>query len=727
MSVQGSDARQDSWSDLRARLVLQAGAVLTAVAWFGWYRALVSPGWDGRVVVLTIAAAALILLAAARARAHPLRSAVLLAGLSFGGAWLALAMPGQPVAALLFVLPILLAGFTIHPFAALPTALLAGLVVWLGPTSLRPTAWAYHLLDFATAAVSLLWARDLKGTLMDAWGYTEDTGTLVREVRARQEEINRLNQALRVSNGLLKRSLSELALAQREAEDARHLKEQFATTVSHELRTPLNIILGFVDVMQHYPEVYGDVNWTPTLRRDLGEIQRSADYLSSLVDDILDLARVHALKMPIHREPTDLAALVQEVVGLASRLLLDRERVTLLAEVPDGLPRLYVDPTRIRQVLLNLLANACRFTEAGRIVVRGALGADEVVLTVTDTGPGISPDLLESIFDEFQQGERLGPEEQHAGKGLGLAIARRFVHMHGGRMWAESQVGKGSAFHFSLPLAPKQISPLHPAATAATEIALGRPLVVAVGGPEAGEYLTRHLEGFEVAAVGDLTEARKVVRERHARAVIVSVPPEPEEATHGLAPPILPEPVPVVQCSFPAGTWTAEQELFDDWLVKPVDGERLLAAVVRLGTVKRVLVVDDDRAFVRLMRRLFEAGATEIQVLSASDGREALAALERQPVDLVLLDLSLPDMNGRSVAQALRRMEPDRQPAIIAVTALQPGLEGPALQPRTFSVTTAGGFTEDEGLELLRFCLGRLRPAYLTESLLAEPQEAPAG
>jgi signal transduction histidine kinase len=220
--------------------------------------------------------------------------------------------------------------------------------------------------------------------------------SLVQVVRSHQEEVNRLNKALKVANGLLKRSLAELALAQKEAGEARQLKEQFATTVSHELRTPLNIILGFLEVMQHYPEAYGDVNWTPTLRRDLGEIQRSASYLSALVNDILDLARVQALKMPIRRAPARLPELVDEVLSLATRLIRDRGVTRLVADVPADLPPLAIDETRIRQVLLNLVANACRFTNRGEVRVSARLEKDEVVVSVQDTGAGIPSSM--SLF-----------------------------------------------------------------------------------------------------------------------------------------------------------------------------------------------------------------------------------------------------------------------------------------------------------------------------------------
>ncbi|MGQ9554222.1 MAG: ATP-binding protein, partial [Anaerolineae bacterium] len=248
--------------------------------------------------------------------------------------------------------------------------------------------------------------------------------------------------------------------------------------------------------------------------------------------------------------------------------------------MPPSLPNLYIDHTRVRQVLLNILANACRFTAEGEVKVSATVHADEVIISVSDTGPGLPSDELAVIFEEFRQSTAPAPTgEKVAGKGLGLAIAKHFVHLHGGRIWAENRDGQGSIFSFSLPLTPKQVGTLAPPTSQQATSGSASPLVVLVGGADEQAFLERRLEGYHIVAATDLGEARKLVREGHPHAVILNVPPEPEEAQQGVALVILPEPVPLLQCSLPVGCWLMEPELFDDWLVKPIDVNRLEKAL----------------------------------------------------------------------------------------------------------------------------------------------------
>ena len=512
--------------ELERSLVLRAGAVLAILAWLAWYRELIPRQRDYRLIGLSLAGSVL-MLGPALLRTLPARwRGLIQVGTGLTITTFAYHSLGYTDAAPFFVLPTMLAAFLLSPWSAPAVALVSW--VLLGGVPTMGDLWPQRALVLTVGALAALWSLSIREEIANAWKYAERSARLTHEVREQQQKVRELNKALQLSNDLLRRSLSELAAAQRETEEARRLKEQFATTVSHELRTPLNVILGFIEVMQRYPEVYGDVTWTPDLRRDISEIQTSARYLSDLVDDILDLARVQALKMPIHREHTDLASLVQEVADLASRLLMDKEDVRLRTELPSDLPEAYVDRTRIRQVLINLLANAARFTEHGQITISARLAGDEVVLSVADTGTGIPPDQLETIFDEFSQVSGYSDERlQRLGKGLGLAIAKRFVQMHGGRIWAESQLGRGSTFSFSLPLSAKQVARLGPPLLQQGRRALGAPTIVVVDTGERGSaFLGRHLDGFEVVPAASLAETRKLVHRLHPRAVIVNSPPD---------------------------------------------------------------------------------------------------------------------------------------------------------------------------------------------------------
>jgi len=709
-------AYEESWGELQQGIVTKVSLAFVAVAWLGWYRVLLNETRDGRLMVVLVAGAAFCLAAAlSKALSHQWKAVVQVAT-SFAGVYAVGVELGYQAAIPFFVVPILLSAVLLGPWMALVVSLAACLAVSANSTVWEGATFPFYLLFALVGAIATLQMHDLGDALSTAWRHTETAVGLAQQVRLRRLEVIRLNKSLKVSNQLLKRSLRELALAQREAQEARHLKEQFATTVSHELRTPLSIILGFVDVMQHHPEVYEKVKWTPALRRDIGEIQRSAMYLSTLVDDILDLARIQALKMPIHREPTQLSALIDEVVSMASRLLLKKPDVRLSVNVPRGLPCLHIDPVRIRQVLLNLLANACRFTDEGEIEINVEPTHDEVIVSVRDTGSGIPAEQLRVIFDDFSQVPSCAPcEGQGWGKGLGLAIARRFVQMHGGRIWAESEPGRGSTFYLTLPLEEKRVVSLATPPLSDMPDTLEAPTVVLVGDGKGQRFLSRYLEHYQVVTVPNLHEARKIVQARHPRAVIVNVPPESEDATLGASPRILPEPVPLIQCSLPVWHWHMEADIFDDWLVKPVNSESLLSTLARFCSEGRLLIVDDDRAFVRLVKRILDTQSSQYEILWAYDGNIALEMLEREPVDVILLDIALPGLDGRSIARTVREKHSPSTCAIVAVTALQPGLEGSAMTPRTFAVTSSTGFSEEEILNLIHSALTQLEPAFTPE------------
>ncbi|MHB0877337.1 MAG: response regulator [Anaerolineae bacterium] len=248
-----------------------------------------------------------------------------------------------------------------------------------------------------------------------------------------------------------------------------------------------------------------------------------------------------------------------------------------------------------------------------------------------------------------------------------------------------------------------------------------RPGIVVVAGEETVAYLSRRLEGYRLQPAADMVAARKLVREQHPEAVIVNVAPEPEEATQAAGAEIMPEPVPLIQCALPGSPWHHDPGPFDDWLVKPIGAARLEQVLAQHPAARRVLVVDDDRSFVRLVRRILEAQDGGHQVLWAHSGAEALAKLKREGADLVLVDIGLPDLNGRTVARLMRECPAGKSSVLVAVTALQPGSDVAAAVPRSFAVTSYAGIGEESALALIRSCLAHLRPQYA----LSEPASVP--
>ncbi len=223
-------------------------------------------------------------------------------------------------------------------------------------------------------------------------------------------------------------------------------KRRFLANMSHELRTPLTNILGFSRLM--LKEISGPL--TELQQNDLQIVYQDGQHLLGLINDLLDISHIEAGLMELDFQEVDLARLIQSVMATASALVRDKD-VELYQEIAPDTPMVQADVARIRQVLLRLLANAAKFTEQGSITVRAWPTDGEIRVSVSDTGVGILPEDRERIFERFEQGT-LENGRRPNGAGLGLALSKEFVEMHGGRVWVESEVGKGATFTFSLPL-----------------------------------------------------------------------------------------------------------------------------------------------------------------------------------------------------------------------------------------------------------------------------------
>ena len=246
----------------------------------------------------------------------------------------------------------------------------------------------------------------------------------------------------------LQETNEELATARAAAEEAKHFRGQFLANMSHELRTPLNAIIGFSETMLKFPAMYEDVPLPVTYEADLQQIYTSGRQLLTLINDILDLAKVDAGKLDVRMERVDLHRVFSNVVSTAHGLV-GNKPVHLETEIPDLLPEVWADEARVRQVLLNLYSNAAKFTEQGSITLTVEEIEDGVQISMSDTGIGIAPHNLSLIFEEFKQADT-GGRDPRSGAGLGLAISRQLMTLMGGHIWAESELGKGSTFHLTL-------------------------------------------------------------------------------------------------------------------------------------------------------------------------------------------------------------------------------------------------------------------------------------
>ncbi|MCC7354203.1 MAG: HAMP domain-containing histidine kinase, partial [Anaerolineae bacterium] len=381
-------------------------------------------------------------------RRYPLVSRIVLLFGPIFSLWLALRVFSSPFVPF-FSLLIVIANYAISPRLGFTAAILSTACLGLSLPFAGELFSAIVLL-WLTTGVQWVSSKGLYVALAWAWNSEERASGLLEELRLQHEELKRTVVALTETTHRLERTGYELAVARLRAEEARQMKEQFAANISHELRTPLNLIMGFSEMIYLTPDVYGRMKWPTTLKQDVLQIYQSSRQLLDLINDVIDLARIDRVQMPLRAEKADLLATIQEAMSTIGGLMRGRE-AKLEADLPASLPTLSFDRTRIRQVLLNLLSNAARFTEKGSITVAVEVKERECVVSVADSGIGIPPEELPRIFDEFHQVDR-SLRRRREGAGLGLAISRRFVELHGGRIWAESEVGKGSTFYFSLPL-----------------------------------------------------------------------------------------------------------------------------------------------------------------------------------------------------------------------------------------------------------------------------------
>ncbi len=273
----------------------------------------------------------------------------------------------------------------------------------------------------------------------------------------RQSELQAANDALRQSEATLEQRVIErtrqLQEAREEAERANQVKSAFLASMSHELRTPLNAVINFTRFV-----VDGDTGPINEQQTELlTEVVGSAKHLLNLINDVLDMSKIEANSLNLFIEDDiNLNALLTSVMTTGRGLLGDKP-VKIEVDVDADLPLMRVDRQRVLQILLNIVSNACKFTKKGEIKVSAHRKGDEVVISVVDTGPGIAPEDQKNVFEAFKQtatGLRQG-----GGTGLGMPIAKRLTEAHGGRLWLESELGKGAAFHIALPIKSEDLVP----------------------------------------------------------------------------------------------------------------------------------------------------------------------------------------------------------------------------------------------------------------------------
>jgi adenylate cyclase len=466
----------------------------------------------------------------------------------------------------------------------------------------------------------------------------------------------------------------ELAEAHAKAIEANQAKSSFLANMSHELRTPLNATIGYAELLLEEAEDMGHDMYVP----DLKKIQAAGKHLLTLINDILDLSKIEAGKIEVYLEDFDIRRMIGEVAETITPLA-EKNANRLAVNCPDNIGIMHSDMTRIRQVLFNLLSNACKFTKGGTIGLnlrqRKSGPSGTIFIDVTDDGIGMTREQVDKIFDAFTQADS-STTRNYGGTGLGLTITKSFCELLGGSISCSSEPGKGSTFSISLPrnAALATAKPIGEADNG--DIPGPGPKVLVIDDDSnVRDLIGRHLRksGFSVATANSGQDGLKQARKLRPDAITLDVLMPGMDGWQVLS--RLKEDndlsgIPVVMVSILDDRSLGFSLGAADYLNKPVDHKRLrevLGRHCRHGSSSRVLIVEDEPAAREMIRRMVEKNGW--LVTEAENGKFGIDRLRETIPDAILLDLMMPEMDGFEFLSHIRKNAKWRDIPVIVVTA----------------------------------------------------------
>ncbi|MHC1753979.1 MAG: response regulator [Methanosarcina sp.] len=523
----------------------------------------------------------------------------------------------------------------------------------------------------------------------------------------------------------IKQAEDSLIQARITAETANRAKSEFLATMSHELRTPLNSVIGFSDLM-----IAGNAGeLSQKQKKFLGNISMSGKHLLALINNILDISKIEAGKMELNYETFAVIETFNEVKQLTSPLL---EKKGLKVEfcIDEKLVNIYADKIRFKQILFNLASNAIKFTPAGgKITISSNMYGETAQFTVKDTGIGIAEEHQHKLFKPFTQLDS-ATNRMYEGTGLGLSLVKSFVELHKGKIWFESEVGKGTAFTFEIPLVvglnkkgtaetiiedtenvPAQIIHI-PQIIEPPNSSSNEPLILVVEDDDASRELlevTLTQEGYRVASVSNGKEALELANKMKPFAITLDIMMpgmngwdvlkylKLEEQTHD---------IPVIITSM-----LDERELGVVWgavehFTKPIQKDTLLSTLEKIKekvakSYLSVLVVDDEKSAVELVAAMLNG--KEFNLLKAYGGQEAIDIAFKEQPEVIILDLMMPDISGFDVIKALKNRPDTIDIPIIICTAkdLDP-YDIKELDENVSSIMHKGMFTREDLLTCIK-------------------------
>jgi signal transduction histidine kinase/CheY-like chemotaxis protein len=512
---------------------------------------------------------------------------------------------------------------------------------------------------------------------------------------------------------------AEAIYAKEDAESANRTKSAFLANMSHELRTPMNAIIGYSEMLIEEAEDLGQEEFIP----DLKKIHSAGRHLLGLINDVLDLSKIEAGKMTVYAETIDIATMINEVQATVHPLV-EKNGNHLVIEIPTAVGTMYSDLTKIRQTLFNLLSNASKFTEHGRLLLKvtreageAGEGSDWVRFAVTDSGIGMTPEQLGKLFQAFSQADA-STTRKYGGTGLGLAISRKFCQMLGGDITVTSTPDVGSTFTVDLPVTAPAGPDTEPAMVTSphappSPTVTSNPTIIVIDDDSTVlDLMKRHLskEGFNVLTAANGPDGLELAR-RHQPVAITTDVMMPGMDGWSVITELKADPatahIPIILVTMSDNREMGMAIGVSDYLSKPVDWKRLSSVMDRLRLLPEaglIFVVEDDEATRdQLTRTLSKEGWN---VRSATNGRLALEALETLDPALVLLDLMMPEMDGFQFLDHFRENPRFTATPVIVLTAKDLTSEDrQRLGGQVSSLIAKNGLVMKQLLPQLRACL----------------------
>ena len=524
----------------------------------------------------------------------------------------------------------------------------------------------------------------------------------LQELRTRQEELELLNRELEDTNRGVVALYAELDERADYLRRASELKTKFLSNVSHEFRTPLNSIISLARMLMD--RIDGDL--TGEQLKQIRYIESSARVLQDLVNDLLDLAKVEAGKVRMRPKRFEVHELFSALKGMLKPLLADNTSVNLVFDDTEEMVPLRTDEGKVSQILRNLISNAIKFTPNGSVRVSATLlPGEEVEFVVADTGIGIAPEHHEAIFKEFSQVDN-PLQDRYRGTGLGLPLCRNLAKLLGGRIWLESELGKGSTFFVRVPAvyvgenfqADSTEMPPPPEFHRS-------PVLILEDNIESARLFESYLRNSEFQAIIAVNVSQaEIWTGRHTPAAVIADVYLEDEQCWGFLSRVRerwPEMV-CIAMSVSDESEAARENGVDTFLQKPFDKEVLLeelrGRIAQTGS-RRILLVDDNEIARYILRDLLDQPWLSIREVSS--GGEALAAIEQELPDAIILDLLMPDMSGIEVLRQLRRSS--------------------ATEPLPVLIYTSKELTESERTELEMLGAPVIKKAEVSSRLSAKP------